>query len=111
MVKSRFPRRFEVYLVQLDPTQGSEIHKTRPCVVVSPDEMNSQLRTVIIAPLTSTLRGWPTRVPVTFQDKNGEVALDQIRTVDATRLVKHLGEVTQVESERISEVLVEMFYR
>ena len=97
--------------MQLGPTQGSEIHKTRPCVVVSPDEMNSQLRTVIIAPLTSTLRGWTTRVSVTFHNKNGEVALDQIRTVDSTRLVKHLGELTPVESEKISEVLVEMFYR
>jgi mRNA interferase MazF len=110
VVKSEFPKRFEVYLVQLDPAQGSEIRKSRPCVVVSPNEMNSQLRTVIIAPLTPTLRGWPTRVAVTFQGKNGEVALDQIRTVDSTRLVKHLGVVTPAESERINEVLIEMFW-
>jgi mRNA interferase MazF len=109
LVSPLIPKQFDVYLVQLDPTQGSEIRKSRPCVVISPDEMNSQLRTVIIAPLTSTLRSWPTRVAVVFLDKKGEVALDQIRTVDSTRLVKLLGVVTPTEAERIKEVLVEMF--
>jgi len=109
LVSPFIPKQFDVYLVQLDPTQGSEIRKSRPCVVISPDEMNSQLRTVIIAPLTSTLRSWPTRVAAVFQDKKGEVALDQIQTVDTTRLVKLLGVVTPTEAERIKEVLVEMF--
>ncbi|HAC14541.1 MAG TPA: transcriptional regulator [Bacteroidetes bacterium] len=101
--------RFYVYLVQLDPALGSEIRKSRPCVVVSPNEMNTQLRTVIIAPLTSTLKSWPTRVKVEFQGKHGEVALDQIRTVDSGRLIKHLGAMSTKEAEQIRGVLVEMF--
>jgi mRNA interferase MazF len=109
LVSRGYPRRFEVYLVQLDPAMGSEIRKSRPCVVVSLDEMNANLNTVIIAPLTSTLKSWPTRVPVTFQNKSGEVALDQIRTVDSARLVKRLGSVSSTEAEQIREVLVEMF--
>ena len=74
--------RFDVYLVSLDPTLGSEIKKSRPCVVISPDEMNRALATIIVAPMTSTIRNYPTRVPVTFQSKHGQVVLDQIRTVD-----------------------------
>jgi mRNA interferase MazF len=109
LVSRGYPHRFDVYLVQLDPAVGSEIRKSRPCVVVSPDEMNANLNTVIIAPLTSTLKSWPTRVPVTFQGTCGEVGLDQIRTVDSTRLVKHLGSVSSTEADQIREVLVEMF--
>lgn len=82
---------FDVYLVSLDPMQGSEIKKTRPCVVISPDDMNNHLKTVLIAPMTSTIRHYPTRVKTQFQGKKGEVVLDQMRAVDKTRLVKGLG--------------------
>jgi len=102
-------RRHEVHLVDLDPTQGSEIRKTRPCVVVSPDEMNQHIRTVIVAPMTSTMRDYPSRISLTFQRKQGQVALDQIRTVDKTRLVKKLGSVTTETAQQIAEVLQEMF--
>ena len=78
--------RFEVYLVRLDPTEGREIRKTRPCVVVSPDEMNRHIDTVIIAPMTTKGRSYPTRIPVQFQRKTGQIVLDQVRTVDKTRL-------------------------
>ena len=102
-------RRFDVYLVNLDPTQGSEIRKTRPCVVVSPDEMNRHIRTVIVAPLTSARRGYPTRVDVTFQRKKGQVVLDQIRTVDKSRLVRRLGRLSEARAQDVAAVLVEMF--
>ncbi len=101
--------RFAVYLVNLDPTRGSEIRKTRPCVVVSPDEMNRNIRTVIIAPLTSARRGYPTRVDVTFQRKKGQVVLDQIRTVDKSRLVRRLGRLPEARAREVSGILVEMF--
>lgn len=84
-------KRFEVYLVNLDPTVGSEIQKTRPCLVVSPDEMNHSIRTVIVAPMTTKGQSYPTRVPCRFQGKDGQVVLDQIRTIDRVRLVKKLG--------------------
>jgi len=103
--------RFEVYLVALDPTLGSEIQKTRPCVVVSPDEINRHLQTVIVAPMTTKGRSYPTRVPCTFQGTEGQVALDQIRTVDKVRLVKKLGSLegeTEGEGEVLS-ILQEMF--
>jgi len=86
--------RFNIFLVRLDPTTGAETAKTRPCVIVSPDELNRAIATVIIAPMTTMRRGWPTRVEVTFQNKTGEIALDQIRTVDKSRLVKRLGKLT-----------------
>ena len=101
--------RFDVYLVALDPTLGSEIKKTRPCVVISPDEMNRHLNTVIIAPLTSTRKNYPTRVGVSFQGKKGDIVLDQIRTVDKKRLVKKLGEVSGKAQSETSRLLVEMF--
>jgi mRNA interferase MazF len=103
------PRRYEVFLVNLDPTQGAEIQKTRPCVVVSPDEMNRHIRTVIIAPLTSTRRAYPTRVNVTFQRKEGQVVLDQIRTVDKSRLVKHLGRLPESRARGVADALLQMF--
>src|SRR3954447_24383730 len=84
---------FRVYLIALDPTVGSEISKTRPCLVISPDEMNRHLRTVIIAPMTTVRRGYPTRVTCKFGGKSGEVALDQIRTVDRGRLTRRLGAI------------------
>ena len=101
--------RFDVYLVSLDPTTGSEIKKSRPCVIISPDEMNSVLSTVIVAPMTSTIRNYPTRVQTSFQNKKGEVALDQIRTVDKIRLYKKLGLINTNTAAKITSVLTEMF--
>jgi mRNA interferase MazF len=101
----------EVWLISLDPTQGSEIQKTRPCLVVSPDEINRHLRTVVIAPMTTSERPYPTRVSVTFQSKRGQVALDQIRAVDRQRLVRKLGSVSAKTAQSVSAVLVEMFTR
>jgi mRNA interferase MazF len=101
--------RFDVYLVNLDPTVGSEIRKTRPCVVVSPDEMNRNIATVIIAPMTSAGQPYPTRIACRFQDKDGQVVLDQIRTVDKSRLVRHLGSLSEEEQEAILVGLAEMF--
>ena len=88
---------YEVYLVNLDPSVGHEIKKTRPCLVISPDEMNHAISTVIIAPMTTKSHPYPTRVPVKFDNKNGWIILDQIRTVDAIRLVKCLGKIKQKE--------------
>ena len=105
------PRLDEVWLISLDPTQGSEIQKTRPCLVVSPDEINRHLRTVVIAPMTTSERRYPTRVSVTFQSKRGQVALDQIRAVDRQRLVRKLGSVPAKTAQAVSAVLVEMFTR
>ena len=102
-------RRFDIWLVNLDPTPGSKIQKTRPSVVISPDEMNRHIRTVIIAPMTSTRRRYPTRVDVTFQRKKGQVVLDRIRTVDKSRLVKKLGRLTEARARDVAGVLVEMF--
>ena len=102
-------KRFEVYLVNLDPTVGSEIQKTRPCVVVSPDEMNRHINTVIVAPMTAHGRSYPTRVPCRFQGKDGQVVLDQLRTVDKLRLVKRLGRVSPAAQKDILAVLAEMF--
>jgi mRNA interferase MazF len=101
--------RFDVFLVILDPTIGSEIQKTRPCVVISPDEMNQHLATVIIAPMTTQGKLYPSRVPVHFQDKNGHITLDQIRTVDRTRLIKKLGTINMDEQKAVLSVLAEMF--
>jgi mRNA interferase MazF len=100
---------FEVWLVNLDPTIGSEIRKTRPALIVSPNEMNSNLNTIIIAPMTSSERRYPTRVPLLFQKKKGFVALDQIRTVDKTRLVAKLGIIDSKTQKHTSTILIEMF--
>jgi len=101
--------RFDVYLVILDPTVGSEIEKTRPCVIISPDEMNRHIATVIVAPMTTKGRSYPTRVACTFQGKEGQIVLDQIRTVDKSRIARKLGRL-KVESQReIFSVLMEMF--
>jgi mRNA interferase MazF len=102
-------KRFEIYLVNLDPTVGSEIKKTRPAVIVSPNEMNEHLRTVIIAPMTTTRKQYPTRVNLTFQKKSGQVVLDQIRTIDKTRLVKKLGSINNRTASQISKLLQQMF--
>jgi mRNA interferase MazF len=102
-------KRFDVYLVNLDPTVGSEIQKTRPCLVVSPDEMNRHIATVIIAPMTTKEQPYPTRVPCRFQNKEGQIVLDQLRTVDKMRLVKQLGQI-DVETQRaLLAVLADMF--
>jgi mRNA interferase MazF len=101
--------RFEVHLVNLDPTVGSEIQKTRPCLVVSPDELNHNIRTVLIAPMTTKSRPYPSRVPCRFKGKAGQVLLDQIRTVDQVRLVKKLGRLDHKTSARVLDVLQEMF--
>ncbi len=102
-------RRFDVHLVNLEPAQGSEIRKTRPCVVVSPDEMNRHIRTVIVAPMTSSRRNYPTRLDITFQRRKGQVVLDQIRTVDKSRLVRRLGRLPEPRAREVAGVLVEMF--
>ncbi len=101
--------RFDVYLVDLDPTLGSEIKKTRPCLVVSPDEMNRHVRTAIIAPMTSKGRPYPTRVSCRLRGKTGHVVLDQLRTVDASRLVRRLGRIHPATGTRVLTVLAEMF--
>ena len=102
-------RRFDVALVQLDPTRGSEIQKTRPCVVISPDELNRALRTAIVAPMTSGGRAYPWRVPIRFDGKPGHVALDQLRTVDEVRIVKQLGQIDVNTARRLLDVLAELF--
>ena len=102
-------KRFSVYLVKLDPVMGKEINKTRPVVIVSPDEMNDKINTVIIAPMTSVIRNWASRVPVHFNNKNGEVILDQIRSVDKSRLKKKLGELRGNVTFEILRKLREIF--
>ena len=101
--------RFDVYLVNLDPTLGSEIQKTRPCLVISPDEMNHNIRTVIIAPMTSAQKGYPTRVSCTFQKKQGQIVLDQVRTIDKARLIKKLGTITSNVQLEVISVLQRLF--
>lgn len=101
--------RFEVYLVNLDPTQGREIRKTRPCLIISPNEINHHIGTIIIAPMTTRGRDYPTRVPVTFQGKDGQIVLDQIRTVDKNRLFRRLGQIDESTAQRVLEVLAEIF--
>ena len=99
---------YDVYLINLDPTIGHEIRKTRPCVVISPDEMNSHIKTVIVAPMTTKSYQYPTRVSLTFQRRAGWVVLDQIRTVDRGRLVQRLGKINVGTINQIKTVLHEM---
>jgi len=101
--------RFEVYWVNLDPTVGSEIKKTRPCLVVSPDEMNHHIRTVIVVPMTTKGQTYPTRVNCRFKGKDGLVVLDHIRTVDRVRLTKRIGRLDEKTAARVLEVLRELF--
>ena len=101
--------RFDVFLVNLDPTVGSEIQKTRPCVVISPDEMNRYIATVIIAPMTTKGKNYPTRVVCQFQGKDGKIILDQIRTIDKTRLLEKLGQIGLDEQRVVLDTLAEMF--
>lgn len=102
-------QRFDVYLVNLDPTIGSEIQKTRPCLVISPDEMNRYIATVIVAPMTTKGRSYPSRVACHFQGKEGQIVLDQIRTVDKTRLVRRLGRIDEPTQSDVLTVLAELF--
>jgi len=101
--------RFDIYLVNLDPTIGHEVRKTRPCLIVSPDEMNRYIGTVIIAPMTTKGRDYPTRVNLTFQGKKGQIVLDQIRTIDKIRLIKRLGKIDKNTAQKVLEILGEMF--
>ena len=101
--------RFDVFVVNLDPTIGSEIRKARPCVIVSPDEVNRHVRTVVVAPLTTARRPYPSRVPVLFDGKDGQVVIDQLRTVDKGRLATRLGALTPDESSAVLDVLREFF--
>ena len=102
-------KRFEVYLINLDPTIGSEIKKTRPCVIISPDEMNRNIATVIIAPLTSKLGNYPTRILCRVKGKQGQIVLDQIRTVDKIRLIKKIDFLKKTVQTKTLTVLNEMF--
>jgi mRNA interferase MazF len=101
--------RFDVYLVALDPTLASEIKKTRPCLIISPDEMNQHIATVIVAPMTTKGRVYPTRIACRFQGKQGQIVLDQLRTVDKTRLVKRLGKISPSAQNEVLATLAEMF--
>ena len=109
MVTSGAVRRGEVFLVALDPARGGEIHKTRPCVIISPDELNAYLRTFIVAPLTTGGHPYPFRVPCRFARRAGHIVLDQIRTVDRERLARRLGRLTPATLSRVLQVLQEMF--
>ena len=104
-------KRFEVYLVSLDPTVGREIRKTRPCLIVSPDEMNRHIGTVIVAPMTTRGRPYPTRVPCRFQEKDGQVVLDQLRSVDQRRLARKLGRIDPRAGNAVLAALAEIFAR
>ena len=102
-------KQYAIVLVNLDPTMGSEIKKTRPCVIISPDEMNKYLQTIVIAPMTTSLKKYPTRVPVKHNRKKGMIAIDQIRTVDKKRIVKIFDQLTPGEISKCKEVLKETF--
>ncbi|ACH37055.1 toxin, MazF family [Citrifermentans bemidjiense Bem] len=102
-------KRFDIFMVNLDPTVGSEIRKFRPCLIISPDEMNENIATVIVAPMTTKGRGYPTRVPCTFKGKDGQVILDQIRTVDKSRLIHKQGKLAKDVQEKVLSILAKMF--
>jgi mRNA interferase MazF len=102
-------KRFDVYSVNLDPTIGTEIKKTRPCLVISPDEMNRNIRTVIIAPMTSSQKEYPTRVSCTFQKIKGQIVLDQLRTIGKARLIKKLGTMDPEDQLEVISILQQLF--
>lgn len=101
--------RFDIFLVSLDPSKGLEIKKTRPCLVISPDEMNRYIKTLIVVPMTSKIRDYPTRILVTFEGKKGNIVLDQIRTIDKSRIVKKLGSLDTETASLVLETLRKMF--
>jgi mRNA interferase MazF len=100
---------YDIVLVNLDPTLGSEMKKTRPCVVLSPNEMNKYLQTIVIAPMTSSLKPYPTRVEIKHKVSKGSIALDQIRTIDRMRIVKHFEPLTEEEISQVKNVIKETF--
>ena len=102
-------KQYQIFLVNLDPTVGSEIKKTRPCVVISPDEMNRHLRTVVIALFTTTSRSYPTRVEIKHENKMGWIVLDQIRTIDKQRIIKELGKLSKPEIKEVRLLLKETY--
>jgi len=102
------PLQYNVYLINLDPTIGHEIKKVRPCIIISPDEMNQNIKTVIIAPMTTKSHKYPTRVAITFQNKRGWIVLDQIRTIDNKRIIKRLGKISTKSISEIKQVIKEM---
>lgn len=102
-------KRFDIYLTELDPTVGYKIQKTRPCLVISPDEMNRHIRTVMIAPMTTRSRAYPTRVACSFEQRDAYIVLDQIRTVDQQRLIKRLGTIDRETQEAVLNALAELF--
>lgn len=101
--------RFDVYLINLDPTVGSEIQKTRPCVIISPDEMNRHIQTVIVAPMTTAGKEYPTRIACVFESREGHIVLDQIRTIDKRRLLKRLGSLDSEIQVKVISVLQRLF--
>jgi len=101
--------RFDVCLINLDPTMGSEIQKTRPCLIISPDEMNRHIRTVIVAPMTTSGKDYPTRVKCKFKKKKGQIVLDQIRTIDKTRLLRKVGKIDPETQIEVISVLQRLF--
>jgi mRNA interferase MazF len=110
-VVSAFPRRDEVWLASLDPAKGNEMRRTRPCLVISPDEMNRNLAAVIVAPMTAVDRHYPTRISSTFQGRRGQIALDQMRAMDKQRLLAKLGAVSAKTAEAVSLALIDLFTR
>jgi len=102
-------KQYSIVLVNLDPTQGSEIKKTRPCVIVSPNELNKYLNTIVLAPMTSNQKQYPTRVAIELDNRNGMIAIDQIRTVDKSRIIKVLGKLTKFEIKTCKEIIKETF--
>ena len=106
-----FAKRFDVFLVALDPAQGAEIQKKRPCLVISPGEMNQFISTVIVAPMTTKGRSYPTRIPCKFQNRRSHIVLDQIRTVDKSRLLEKLGRIGTLIQDRVILALIEMLSR
>ena len=102
-------KQYQIVLVNLDPTIGSEIKKTRPCVIISPDEMNKYLRTIIVAPMTTTSRKYPTRIEVKHDSKIGWIVIDQIRTIDKQRIIRVLGRLTQTEIKEMKSIIKETF--
>jgi mRNA interferase MazF len=101
--------RFDVYLINLDPTVGSEIQKVRPCLIISPDEMNRHIRTIIVAPMTTTGKEYPTRVSCIFKKKKGQIVIDKIRTIDKSRLIKRLGTIDPSTQLEVIAVLQRLF--
>jgi mRNA interferase MazF len=102
-------KQYQIVLVNLDPTVGSEMKKIRPCVVISPNEMNKYLQTIVVSPMTSSSKSYPTRVEITHEKKKGWIVLDQIRTVDRQRIIKVLGNLSEKETAKLKEVLRETY--